>query len=346
VRAVVLEGAGRVAVRDVPEPRVEEPGDAVVRVSSAAICGSDLHFLHGRAPLEPGGVMGHECVGRVEAVGANVRSFGKGDRVVASFQIACGRCWFCARGQTQLCETSATLGAGAFGGGLSGAQAERVRIPSADVNLLAVPSAVPDDRAIFVGDVLATGLYAAALASPEAAATVAVIGGGPLGYACVLGLRALGVGRILVLEPDERRRSLASAAGAQAIDVGARNAQMAVAEATEDRGADAVIEAVGATDAFDESLEIVRRGGTVVVAGVYAGDVTELQLGVAWMRALRLTFTGICPVHAWWRRAMEEVESARLDPSPIISHRLPLEDAAIGYALFDERTATKVLLQP
>ena len=342
----MLEGPGRVAVRDVPDPRIEEPGDALVRISSAAICGSDLHFLHGKAPLAQGEVMGHECVGRVDDVGAGVRSFRPGDRVVASFQIACGRCWFCAGGQTQLCETSRTLGAGAFGGGLAGAQAERVRIPSADVNLLAVPGAVPDDRAIFVGDVLATGLYAASLAYSDRVSTVAVIGCGPLGYACILGLRALGARRILALEPDGARRSLASAAGAEAIDVTTRDAQMAVADATEDRGADAVVEAVGRAEAFEAALDVVRRGGTVVVAGVYAGEATELQLGVAWVRALRLVFTGICPVHAWWRRALHEVESGRLDPSPIVSHRLPLEKAPEGYALFDERRATKVLLLP
>jgi threonine dehydrogenase-like Zn-dependent dehydrogenase len=346
VRAVVLEGEGRVAVKEVADPRIEDPGDAIVRVSTAAICGSDLHFLHGKAPLDVGDVIGHECVGVVEAVGPDVTAFGLGDRVVAAFQISCGRCWFCVRGQTQLCDDARTLGAGPFGGGLPGAQAELVRVPVADVNLLAVPDNVADDRAIFVGDVLTTGFYAASLALEEGAETIAILGCGPVGYTCLLSLLALGAGRVVALEPDDARRSLALAAGADVVDPGARDGQMAIAELTDDRGADAVVEAVGRTEAFEAALDLVRRGGRVVIGGVYAGETTPLQLGVAWARALRLVFTGICPVHAWWRRAMSEVVAGRIDPSPIVSHRLPLDEAPTGYALFDERRASKVVLHP
>jgi threonine dehydrogenase-like Zn-dependent dehydrogenase len=345
MRAVVFDGPGRVRVDDVPAPVVSDPGDAIVRVTRSAICGSDLHLVHARAPIDAGEVLGHEAVGVVDAVGPTVRRFGPGDRVVVSFDIACGSCWFCLRGETSLCEDFMNLGAGAFGGGLPGAQAERVRIPMADVNLLAVPEDVDDERALFVGDVLTTGLYAAHLAPIEPGTSVAVLGVGPVGYFAIQAARARGA-TVFGLDREPTRLALAQAAGAEAIDVTARHAQMALAERTGDRGPDVVIEAVGAPDAFSTAVGAVRRGGTVVIVGMYAGESVEIQLGVYWARALTLRFAGICPVHAWWQRAMQEVRAGRMDPLPLISHRLPLAQAPRGYELFDRREATKVVLQP
>jgi threonine dehydrogenase-like Zn-dependent dehydrogenase len=346
MRAVVLGDDGAVAVRDVPDARVEEPADAVVRVSASAICGSDLHFVHGKAPMDPGETLGHEAVGIVESVGPDVARFSAGDRVVAAFDIVCGRCWFCERGQTQLCDDFRTLGAGVFGGALGGTQAELVRIPAADVNLLSVPDDVDDEHALFVGDVLTTGYYSASIVPPTPSDVVAVVGAGPVGYACVASAVSLGAGRVLVLDLDADRLSIAGRAGAEPIDVRERNPMTAVAEVTDDRGADIVIEAVGRPDAFESAVDIVRRGGSVVVTGMYAGESVELQLGVYWARAIRLLFAGICPVHAWWERTLQAVASGTIDPTPIISHRLPLADAAEGYRLFDSREARKVVLRP
>lgn len=346
MRAVVFEGIGRVAVREVPNPRLEEPDDALVRVSASAICGSDLHFLSGKAPIEPGETLGHEAVGIVEAVGGEVARFSPGDRVVAAFDIVCGRCWFCLRGQTQLCEEFRILGAGAFGGGLAGAQAERLRVPVADVNLLAVPDGVDDERALLVGDVLTTGYYAASIAEPGSGDSVAVVGCGPVGYACIISLVAAGVGRVLALDREPARLALAARAGADPVDVRTCDPQMAVADATQDRGADVVVEAVGRPEAFETAIGAVRRGGTVVVVGMYAGESVEIQLGVYWARALRIVFAGICPIHAWWDRSMSAVASGRIDPAAMVTHRLPLEGAPEGYALFGAREATKVVLRP
>jgi threonine dehydrogenase-like Zn-dependent dehydrogenase len=182
MRAVVFEDVGRVRLEDLPDPVIEEPGDAVMRVTRSAICGSDLHFFHGKAPMSPGEGIGHEAVGVVEQVGPGVTGFAAGDRVVVAFDIACGACWFCERGQTQLCEDFRNLGAGAFGGGLAGAQAERLRVPVADVNLLRVPDGMDDEAAVFVGDVLTTGWYAASIAEIGPEDTVAVVGLGPVGF--------------------------------------------------------------------------------------------------------------------------------------------------------------------
>jgi 2-desacetyl-2-hydroxyethyl bacteriochlorophyllide A dehydrogenase len=346
VRAVVYREPGRVEVAEVPDARIEDDRDAVVRVTTSAICGSDLHFFHGKAPLEPGETIGHEAVGIVERVGPAVAGVAAGERVVAAFSIACGTCWFCTGGQSQLCEDAQILGTGLFGGSLGGAQAELLRVPNADVNLLPIDDAIEDDRAVFLGDVLSTGWHAAEIAAIRPGETVAVIGAGPVGQLAAQAARRHGPGEVIVIDLDAERLALAAAAGAVAVNASEQHPQTAVAERTDGRGADVVIEAVGSLDAFERSLDVVRRGGRVVVVGLYASEIAQAQLGVWWTRAIDLRFTGLCPVHGVWRSAMAELASGRIDPRPLISHRLPLEEAARGYELFDSRRATKVLLIP
>jgi len=346
MRAVVVAAPGAVTIAEVPAPTREDPADAIVRVTTAAICGSDLHFLHGRAPVAAGDVLGHEAVGVVTAVGDAVTRVAVEDRVVLSFVNAYGACWWCARGQSALCEGSRVYGAGAFGGDLAGTQAEAVRVPAADANLLRLPDAIDDDHAVFLGDVLPTAMAAAAMAAPAADETVAVVGAGPVGLLTAQALRGAGTGRVVVLDREPARLALAEAAGALTVDVRDRDPEMALAALTDDRGADAVVEAVGSVAAFGTALDVVRRGGRVVVAGMYAGDVTELQLGVWWARALQVRFIGLCPVHAWWETARDALLEGTIDPTPLVSHRLSLDDAAHGYDLFTRRDATKVLLRP
>ncbi|HWC32637.1 MAG TPA: alcohol dehydrogenase catalytic domain-containing protein, partial [Actinomycetota bacterium] len=182
MRAVVYEDVKQVRVDDVDDPKVEEPGDAVVRVTMSAICGSDLHVYTGKAPLMPGDQIGHEGVGVVEEVGEGVSRVKPGDRVVIAFNIVCGECWFCENGQTSLCDAFRNLGMGIIGGNLGGTQAERIRVPNADHNLLKLPDDVDDDRAVFLGDILTTGYYGAAIAGIRPGDTVAIIGAGPVGF--------------------------------------------------------------------------------------------------------------------------------------------------------------------
>ncbi|HEX6330588.1 MAG TPA: alcohol dehydrogenase catalytic domain-containing protein [Actinomycetota bacterium] len=346
MRAVVFREPGRVEVADVPAPEIRGSGDALVRVQVTGICGSDLHFVHGKAPLQPGETIGHEVLGTVERVGEGVTRFAPGDRVVGAFAIACGACWFCRHGQTQLCDRGRILGTGVVGGSLGGAQAELVRVPDADVNLLAVPDAVTDDRALFVGDGLSTAYHAAEIASIDPGETVAVVGAGPIGYLSAAAARLHDPAEVIAIDLEPERLALVEGVGAVSVDAGRQNPQTAVYERTDGRGADVVVEAVGTAPAFERALDVVRRGGRVVVAGVYASEVVEAQLGVWWSRALDVRFTGLCPVHAVWERAMAEVVRGRLDPEPLVSHRLPLEEAASGYELFHARRATKVLLYP
>jgi threonine dehydrogenase-like Zn-dependent dehydrogenase len=289
--------------------------------------------------------MGHEAIGVVESVGSAVERIAPGDRVVVAFDIACGTCWFCRRGESALCEDVRMMGGGPFLGSLPGTQAERARVPLADVNLLRVPDGVEDERALFVGDALTTGSYAAAIAGISPGDVVAILGAGPVGFFCAHAAAARGA-TTFAIDPDPSRLALLERTGVPTIDPGARHPEMVLAEATEGRGADVVIDAVGSPRAFASALALPRRGGTVLVVGVYAGETVELQLGVVWARALTLRFTGLCPVHAWWERAMGEVVAGSIDPLPVISHRLSLEEAPLGYDLFDRREAMKVVLTP
>lgn len=346
MRAVVYEDVGKVRVDDVDEPELQEPADAIVRITMAAICGSDLHWYHGKAPMAPGEQLGHEGVGVVEMVGTDVKGFNKGDRVAIAFNVVCGECWFCKHGQTSLCDDFKNLGAGMAGDSPGGTQAELVRIPNADVNLLEIPDGMDDERAVFVGDILTTAFYGASIAGIRPGDTVAVIGAGPVGFFTAQAALLHDPKEVLVLDTQADRLQLAEKIGAVPINVSERNAQMAVADRTDGRGADVVIEAVGAVPAFESAQEVVRSGGTVCVMGMYVTESTEIQLGMAWFRMLKFVFGGICPIHAWWEQAMQAVADGKIDPLPIISHTLSLEEAPKGYEMFDRREATKVLLKP
>ncbi len=346
MRAVVYRDVEAVRVEDVEDPRVDEPADAVIRVRSSAICGSDLHFFHGKAPLSPGDVMGHEAVGVVEAVGSEVTAVAPGDRVVVAFTIICGRCWFCRRGETALCDRSRVLGAGIFGGDLPGAQAELLRVPDADHNLLPLPDDVEDESALFLGDALTTGFYAAEAAAIRPGDTVAVVGAGPVGFFAVQAAALHDPARVVAVDREPERLALAAKMGAEPLNASERNVESALSEMTDGRGADVVIEAVGSLAGFRSALDAVRRGGTVCVVGMYVSEVEEAQLGAWWTRSLRLVFTGLAPIQAWWGRALEALRGGHIDPRPLVSHVLPLEEAPRAYELMARREATKVVLRP
>jgi threonine dehydrogenase-like Zn-dependent dehydrogenase len=318
----------------------------VVKITSAAICGSDLHFYHGKAPLFAGETIGHEGMGIVTAVGPDVTRFKPGDRVVVAFDIVCGACWFCRRGQTSLCGDFRYLGGGVVLGGLGGTQAEFVRVPVADFNLLAVPEGLPDEQALFLGDILTTAVYGAGIAGIQRDDTVAIVGAGPVGFLAAQAARTHDPAQVLVLDMQPDRLALAEKVGATGINVAERNAAAAVDELTDGRGADVVLECVGQTPAYQSAVDVVRRGGTVCVVGVYTHETVEMQLGFMWNRGLRLVFAGVCPVQAWWEQALESVQDGTIDPLPIISHTLSLDEAPLGYELFASRQATKVVLRP
>jgi threonine dehydrogenase-like Zn-dependent dehydrogenase len=285
-------------------------------------------------------------MGVIAEVGSDVTKFKPGDRVVISFDNVCGTCWYCSRGQMALCEDFKNLGAGAFGGSLGGTQAERVRVPRADVNLLTVPEGMQDEQVVFLGDILTTGVYGAGIAGIRPGDTVAVVGAGPVGFFAAQAARMHDPEQVLVLDMQADRLALAEKVGATGINVSERNASTTVDSMTGGRGADVVLECVGHPSAFESAIEVVRRGGRICVVGMYTTESYELQIGFSWLRGLTYQFSGICPVPAWWDQALAAVVDGTIDPLPIVSHTLPLDEAVEGYRMFDTREATKVLLRP
>ena len=348
MKAVVFQDVGRVTVEDVAEPEILEPTDAVVAVKTAPICGSDLHLYNGRVPgLQAGSVIGHELVGIVESVGDEVVKVKPGDRVVGSFLIPCGSCWWCKKREFNNCDNGnyRALGYGIFAGDLQGAQAEKVRMPQADLTLLPIPDDLSDEQAVFAGDILTTGCYAARISKIQEGDVVAVIGCGPVGLFTLQYASLYRPGKLLALDSVPDRLEMAEKLGAEPVDISKRNAVMALAETTEGRGADIAIECVGHVDAFRNGFDMLRSGGHLVVVGVYVELGYEFPLGEAWRKNIKLTFSGVTPVPAYWEEALDAVRSGKVDPTLIVSHTLPLEEAAKGYELFDSKEAMKVVLK-
>jgi threonine dehydrogenase-like Zn-dependent dehydrogenase len=349
MKAVVYKDVRRVEVEELPDPEIIEPTDAIVRVSSAPICGSDLHLFNGRVPgLVEGSVIGHELVGVVEEVGNDVNKIRKGDRVVGSFLIPCGNCWWCEKGEYNNCDNGnfRALGYGIFSGDLQGAQAEKVRMPNADLTLLRLDDDLSDEQAVFAGDILTTGCYAAKLAKISEDDTVAVVGCGPVGLFTLAYAALYKPGTLLALDSVHERLETAERIGATPLDISKKNPVTALAELTDGRGADIAIDCVGEESAFRASYEMLRSGGHLVVVGVYVELEYAFPLGEAWRKNIEITFSGVTPVPTYWEEALDAVRKGRVDPTIIVSHVIPLEEAAKGYELFDSKEATKVILKP
>ena len=345
MKAVTFQDAGTVRVDDVPTPSISAPTDVLVRVTATAICGSDLHILHGTTPVNPGAVLGHEFVGVVEDAGAAVTRVRPGDRVVAAFSTACGACALCRRGWYSQCLEKATFGHGEFFGGLGGGQAEYCVVPRADTTLEVVPDAVTDEQGLFVGDVLSTAYFGAERAGLVPGDTVAVVGAGPVGLLAIMAAGLFGPSRVFAVDMVADRLELARELGATPIDASRVHPVEAIREATGEIGADASIECVGAPSAVVTALECVRGGGTVSALGVPAATTDDFPYMDAWMRDLTFR-SGWANVQAYMRRLLELIACGRLRPERVISHRMRLDEAEDAYRMFDAREATKVVLTP
>lgn len=347
MRAILFEDVGKISFGEYPEPAIVDASDAIVKVTTAAICGSDLHLLEGRIPgMRPGSVIGHEFVGEIVQAGDGVKRFKTGDRVVGSFLIVCGECWACVRGDFNLCDRMWILGYGMFTGDLDGAQAEYVRIPNADLNLHVVDPGLTDEQAVFAGDILTTGAYIAARAGIAEGDVVAISGAGPVGLFTLMSVLTYNPSRVYVIDQAEDRLKLAESLGAIPIDMSKTNPVMGVQRATEDRGADVFIECVGLASAFTTALDAVRWGGRVAVIGVHSDLSYDLPLGEVWRRGITIEMGGSCNVQGHWSRTLELVKQGLIDPTVIITHTMPLEDGVRGYEMFRSREALKVILKP
>ncbi|MBI4588118.1 MAG: alcohol dehydrogenase catalytic domain-containing protein [Candidatus Rokubacteria bacterium] len=348
MKAIAFRGVGDVRVESIPDPRIVEPTDAVVRITTSAVCGSDLHQYHGRAVVEPGAIMGHEFMGIVEDVGRDVRAISRGDRVVAPFSISCGRCEWCLRRlPTQCSTTGRAVFGGRFGKQFPGGQAERIRVPFADHMCERIPADLGDERALFLGDILSTGYACAENGGIRPGDTVAVFGCGPVGLLALQSAHLFGPARVFAVDRVDYRLKLAEELGATPVDLDRGDPIEQLRAATAGRGPDVVLEAVGHEIPFAQAIQAVRAGGTVSSVGVYVEASIGFPAREAFFKDLTLKM-GICNARNYIVPLMPLVRVGKLQPARIITHTLPLADAPRGYAIFDrkEDRAIKVLLKP
>jgi threonine dehydrogenase-like Zn-dependent dehydrogenase len=343
VKAVVLRAPGDVGVDEVADPRIQQPGDAIVRVRATAICGADLFPFHGMTPgFEPGTILGHEFAGEVVEVGPGVTVLQPGMRVVNASMISDGTCPSCLAGRVTQCEGRSLFGYSGVYPRLDGGQAELVRVPKAERALRPLPDEVSDEAATFLADILPTGHGAVVRGGVHGGDTVAVVGCGPVGLMAVLCAVPLAA-RLIAVDSVRARRELAARLGAEAIEP--ERAADAVAEATAGLGADVVIEAAGSPGGLDASLRLARGRGTVSVVGAHFEPDYPLDNALMFERELTLRFSIGDPT-ADAGLLLDKLARGELDPRAVVTHRLPLADAAEAYRLFDSREATKVVMTP
>jgi len=345
MRALTFRAEGEVKVAEVPKPTIAASTDALIKVTLGAVCGSDLHILHGHTPMNEGAVLGHEFVGVVEEVGPEVKRFKPGDRVVSSFFTSCGLCVMCRKGWFNQCISKATFGHGEYFGGLGGGQAEYVVVPLADHSMESIPEAMTDEQAIFVGDILSTGFFGAERAEIKPGDTVAVVGAGPVGLMATMCAQLFGPARTFVIDMVESRLEVAQELGGIPINAKEVHPVAAIEKATGGIGADSSIEAVGLLAAVDTAINCVRGGGTISMVGVPSAVLGDFPYMRMWMKSLTFR-AGWCNVQLYMRALLDLIAAGRLRPELIISHRMKLDQAEEAYRIFDAREATKIVLTP
>jgi 2-desacetyl-2-hydroxyethyl bacteriochlorophyllide A dehydrogenase len=345
MKALRYFGPRDVRYETMDDPDLQDDRDVLVKVTGCAICGSDLHIYHGEGFSEDlGFCVGHEAVGEVVEIGRGVRRLKSGDKVMISAAVGCGACPSCLRGDIVRCET----GSGACYGlssRLQGSQAEAVRVPAGDFNAALIPEGVTEDQALLMTDGMATAWYGARNADISSGKTVAVVGLGPIGLMAVEQAFVLGAARVFAVDPVPERRAIAEGLGAIALHPD--EAPQQLAEATKGRMADSIVEAVGHQKTIDLALRLAGRRATVSVIGVNQDRRFDFPMARAF--AMGLTFRiGTCSVQETWPELIPLLQSGRLKPQHVISHRLPLSDGARAYEMFDARQdgALKMVLTP
>jgi threonine dehydrogenase-like Zn-dependent dehydrogenase len=362
--AMTYLGPSKVRAVTKPDPKIEHPNDVLLRVTRAAICGSDLHLYHGLVPdTRVGSTFGHEFVGVVEEIGSSVQTLKRGDRIAVPFNIACGQCFFCSRELYGNCENtnpSAPVGCGIYGyshttGGYDGGQAEMVRVPFADVGPMKIPDGVDEEDMLMLTDAFPTGYQAAEMGSIAEGDTVVVFGCGPVGLFAMKSAWLMGAGRVIGVDHLPYRLDMAARfAGAETVNFAEVDDIVVYLKKTTDmRGADVCIDAVGceavgsrmqsftgkilkmqagSATALDWCIDSVRKAGHVSIVGVYGPPWNLIPIGTAMNKGLTMRMNQ-CNVRRYMPRLLEHIRAGRVEPKAIITHRLPLEEVADGYEM-------------
>ena len=375
MKAVVFRGVGDIRLEDVRQPKLKDPTDAIVRLTASAICGTDLHFVRGTlSGVKPGTVLGHEGVGVVEEIGKDVRNLKEGDRVVVPSTIACGSCVYCRAGYYSQCDKANPNGPAsgtAFYGGpkssgpFDGMQAEFVRVPFANVNLVKLPDEISDDQAILLSDIFPTGYMGAEMAEIDPGDTVAVFGCGPVGQFAIASARLLGAGRIIAIDRHPSRLEMARNQGAEVINFDEDDPVKTIQRLTDKTGVDRAIDAVGVdaekpgkkseelwqpgnapSQVLDWAIEALAKAGTLSIIGVYDEE-TKFSIGNAMEKNLTIQM-GNCHHRKYIPQLIPIVQQGVFDPSTILTQSVPMTSVIEAYENFDLRKEgwIKVMVQP
>ena len=340
MKALVYHGPGEKAWEEAPDPRIQEPTDAIVRIDSSTICGTDLHILKGDVPeVQPGTILGHEAVGTVVETGAGVGTLAAGDRVLVSCITSCGRCRFCKEARYGLC----TGGGGwIFGHLIDGLQAEYARVPFADTSVYKIPDGLEDEQGLFLADILPTAYEVGVLnGRVQPGDTVAIVGAGPIGLAAVLTARLFTPAHVVAIDLDESRLERARELGADVtVESGTEDPVEVVQRLTGGLGADVAIEAVGIPQTFELCTELVRPGGRVANVGVH-GHPATLHLEKLWIRDVTI-MTGLVDTFTT-PQLLKLIAEGRLDATPFATHRFALGETMAAYDTFGDAAHTHAL---
>lgn len=377
MKALAFEGIKNVQLKNVEDPKIQKPDDVIVKITSTAICGSDLHLIHGMIPKMPSGfILGHEAMGLVEEIGPEIKNLKKGDRVIVPFPVACGRCWYCRHDLWSQCdnsnshgETGGILGYSELFGGYDGGQAEYLRVPFGNVGPKAVPEELADEQVLFLTDILPTSYWGTLInGGVKSGDTVVVLGCGPVGLLSQKWAAFAGAKRIIAVDNVKYRLEHAKKYNhVETINFeDFDNTGEYIKEITHG-GADVVVDCVGmdgkmspfervetilklqggSKSAIEISAQAVRKGGTVSIVGVYGAKYNMFPFGDFFSRNVTLKM-GQCPAHSYIEPILELIKTGKFDATDIITHKIPLEKGSYGYEIFDKKedNCIKVVLKP
>ena len=348
MQALTFGGIEKVVYQSVSEPQILAPTDVIVRITLSSICGSDLHVYHGRETgIDENTVMGHEFVGTVIETGNAVKKFYKGSRVLSPFTTSCGECFYCSIGLTCRCETGNLFGWVQSGHGLHGAQAQYIRVPMADTTLVSLSNDLSEEKGLLLGDIFSTGYFCAENAGVNNRGTYVIIGCGPVGLMAILAAKHLGAENLFALDHSNERLKMAKEFGATPLNPLVTDVRLTIRNATNDRGADAVMEVVGSPDALRLAIDLLRPGGTISSVGVHTAKHFSFSPGEAYDKNLVYKI-GRCPAHYYAEKLLREQVIQRYPVEKIITHHFNLTDGARAYEVFDKKmdNCIKAVLHP